>query len=178
VVWAPLRGLPRGSKERAEVVREATIMVLYVSVVEIAELAALPEHHFANGPVTGPVGAELLAILWGTATGLALAHWFAFGLAARALRGERPTSLDTVIGVAQVGAAMFVAAVSSLPVLFFPNARAQQTAGDVPALIVGVVAYILARHNGKSRWASVLFGAIALAAGVLVALAKSVLAAH
>jgi len=42
-------------------------MALYVSVVLIAELAALPEDHFAGGRVTGPVGVQLLEILWGTA---------------------------------------------------------------------------------------------------------------
>jgi hypothetical protein len=79
--------------------REATTMVLYVSVVEIAELAALPESHLADGQVTGAVGAELLGIVWGTAVGLALANWFAFHLAARAFRGDHVTGLDTRIGI-------------------------------------------------------------------------------
>jgi ABC-type tungstate transport system substrate-binding protein len=160
------------------VVREATTMVLYVSVVEIAELAALPESHLAHGRVTGPVGPQLLEIVWGTAVGLALAHWFAFRLAAPAFRGERPTSLDTQIGFAQVGAAIFVAAVASVPGLLFSDTLAQETTGDVPALLVGVVAYLLARHTGTSRWASLFYGLTALALGVLVALVKSTLAAH
>src|SRR5436190_6229463 len=86
--------------DHAEIFREAVTMVLYVSVVEIAELAALPESHFADGTVTGAVGGQLLAIVWGTAVGLALAHWFAFRLAAPAFRGERPTRHDTYIGLA------------------------------------------------------------------------------
>src|SRR5438105_14605843 len=77
-----------------EVGREAATIVLYVSVVEIAEFAALPEGHFAHGRVTGPVDAQLLAILWGTAVGLALAHWFAFRVAAPGFRGESPTRRD------------------------------------------------------------------------------------
>jgi hypothetical protein len=153
-------------------------MVLYVSVVEIAELAALPESHFVHGRVTGPVGSELLEIVWGTAVGLALAHWFAFGLAARAFRGERPTRLDNLIGLAQVGAAMFVAAVSSLPVLLFSDVRAQETTGGAPAVLVGVVGYVMARHTGSTRWASVVYGMTALALGILVAMVKSALAAH
>ena len=52
---------------RAELWREATIMVLYVSVVEIAELAALPEAHYGNGVVVGPTDGALLSIVWGTA---------------------------------------------------------------------------------------------------------------
>ena len=34
---------PVSAEARAEILREAVTMVLYVSVVEIAELAALPE---------------------------------------------------------------------------------------------------------------------------------------
>jgi hypothetical protein len=153
-------------------------MVLYVSVVEIAELAALPETRLATGQISGPVGSELLAIVWGTAVGLALAHWFAFRLAARAFRGEHPTSLDTWIGLAQVAAAMLVAALASLPVLLFSDSRARETTGDVPALLVGVVGYLIARHTGSPRLASVVYGTTALAVGVAVALVKSGLAAH
>jgi len=169
---------PAQSGERAEILREATIMILYVSVVEIAELAALPEDHFANGRVTGAVGGQLLAILWGTAVGLAIAHWFAFRLAAPAFRGERVTSLDTKIGVAQIAGAMFVAAISSLPVLFFNDVRAQEFTGDVPAIIIGVVGYLLARARKKSRIASFFYGFTALALGLLVAAVKSTLAGH
>jgi hypothetical protein len=158
--------------------REATTMVLYVAVVEIAELAALPESHLSAGRVTGAVGGQLLEIVWGTAVGLALAHWFAFRLAAPAFRGERPSRDDTYIGLAQVAGAMLVAAVSSLPVLFFSDVRAQETTGDVPAVLIGVVGYLLARSAGKARLTSAFLGLTALALGVLVALVKSLLAAH
>jgi hypothetical protein len=150
-------------------------MVLYVSVVEIAELA---ESHFAHGRVTGAVGEQLLAIVWGTAVGLALAHWFAFGLAALAFRGERPTRRVTYIGLAQLGGAMFVAAVSSLPVLVLSDVRAEETTGDVSALVIGIVAYLIARSSGKPRVASLFYGVTGLALGVLVALVKSALAAQ
>ena len=49
-------------------------MVLYASVVLNAELAAIPEQDFAHGLVTGAIGGQLLAIVWGTAVGLAVAH--------------------------------------------------------------------------------------------------------
>ncbi len=158
--------------------REATVMILYVSVVEIAELAALPEHHFATGRATGAVGGQLLAIVWGTAVGLAIAHWFAFGLAAPAFRGERPSHFDLQVGLAQVAGAVLVAALSSLPALFLSNVRAQETTGDIPALLVGVVGYLVARQTGSSRVASVFYGITALAVGILVALVKTSLTAH
>ena len=167
-----------GSDTRAEVFREAITMVLYVSVVEIAELAAIPESHFAHGRVTGAVGGQLLAILWGTAVGLALAHWFAFQFAAPLFRGERPSRRAAAIGLAQVGGAVFVAAVSSVPVLVLSDVRAQEATGDVPAFLIGVVAYVVARISGRPRVVSCLYGVTALALGVLVALVKSILAAH
>jgi hypothetical protein len=170
--------LTTNREHRADLMREATVMVLYVSIVEVAELAALPESHLSLGRVTGPVGAHLLEIVWGTAVGLALAHWFAFRLAAPAFRGERPTHYDTQVGMAQVAGAVLVAALSSLPVILFSDVRAQETIGDVPAVLVGVVGYLLARRTGRSRLAAAFLGVTALALGVLVALVKSLLAAH
>jgi hypothetical protein len=153
-------------------------MVLYVSVVEIAELAALPESRSGHGVVTGPAGTELLAIVWGTALGLALAHWFAFGVAAHGFRGDRPTGHDVRVGLVQVGAAIAVAAVSSLPVLLLSRAEARDTTGDVPAVIIGALGYVLARAAGNSRLAAAFLAVTALALGVLVALVKTRLAAH
>jgi len=167
-----------GSDARAHIFREAITMVLYVSVVEIAELSALPEGHFASGRVTGAVGGQLLAIVWGTAVGLALAHWFAFQLAAPAFHGERPNRQVTYIGLAQLGGAVFVAAVSSVPVLLLSNVRAQEPTGDVPAILIGIVAFLIARSAGKPQVASFFYALTALALGVLVALVKSILAAH
>ena len=167
-----------GTEARAEVFREAITMVLYVSVVEIAELAAIPEEHFADGHVTGAVQGQLLAILWGTAVGLAIAHWFAFQFAAPLFRGEHPTRFAIAVGLAQVAGAVLVAAISSLPVIFFSDVRAQETAGDVPAVLIGVVAYVVCRITGRSRVVSLLYAVTALALGVLVALVKGILAAH
>ena len=146
--------------------------------MEIAELAAIPEEHFASGRVTGPVGGALLALIWGTAAGLAIAHWFAFRLAAPAFRGERPTRVDTYIGVAQIAGAVFVAAVSSLPVLLLSQVREQELTGYVPALIIGIIGYLLLRHTGRSRIAAFFYGLTVLGLGILVALVKSKLASH
>jgi hypothetical protein len=153
-------------------------MILYVSVVEIAELAALPEGHFIQGRSTGPTGGYLLAIVWGTAIGLALAHWFAFRVAAPAFRGERATYVDIQIGVAQLAGAALVAALSSLPVLLFSDVLAHETIGDVPAVLVGAVGYLIARSAGSGRLASLFYGLTALAVGVAVALVKTKLGAH
>ena len=172
------RVTPAELSVRDEVFREAATMVLYVSIVEIAELAALPESHFSAGLVTGPAGTELLAIIWGTAVGLALAHWFAFRFAARAFRGQRHTPLDVYVGLSQVGGAIFVAAVSSIPALFMSDEHAQVLTGYIPAVLVAIVSYVIARTSGRSRTASILYGITALALGFLVAYVKSRLSAH
>jgi hypothetical protein len=172
------RERPATSEHRGELFREATVMVLYVSVVEIGELAALPEGHYSSGLVTGPVGHTLLTIVWGTAIGLALAHWFAFQLAAPAFRGERARRLDWQLGAAQLAGAAFVAVLSTVPVLLFSDARAQETVGDVPAVLVGVIGYLVARRARLSVLPSLCYGVTALALGVLIALIKTRLAAH
>jgi len=165
-------------EHRLELFREATVMVLYVAVVEIAELTALPESHFAGGRVTGPVGGTLLEVVWGTAIGLALAHWFAFQLAAPAFRNGRPTRVDWQIGLAQLAGAAFVAVLSSLPVLLFSDLRAQETIGDVPAVLIGAIGYLVARRARVAVLPAVFFGITALVLVVLVALVKTRIAAH
>jgi hypothetical protein len=166
------------STTRLHVVREAATMVLYVSVVEIAELVSIPEEHFSDGHVTGPHGSTLLAVIWGTAIGLALAHWFAFRVAAPGFRGETPTRLDLQIGLAQLGGAVFVAIVSSLPVFLLSDVHEQETVPDVPAAIIGILAYFIARGSGRSRLAAGFYGATALALGIVVATVKARLSAH
>jgi hypothetical protein len=80
--------------------------------------------------------------------------------------------------LAQLAGAIFVAALSGLPILFFSNVRAQEWTGDVPALLVGVVGYLVARQTGRSRLASLFYGIMGLALGILVALVKGMVAAH
>ena len=55
---------------------------------------------------------------------------------------------------------------------------AQETIGDVPAVLIGVIGYLVARATGESRLPSAFYGVTALSLGVVVALVKSVLAAH
>jgi hypothetical protein len=163
---------------RTEVLREAVIMMLYVSIVEIAELASLPETHALRGRLVGPAESDLLAIIWGTAVGLAAAHWFAFRIAASGFRGQRPTRLDTWIGLAQVGAAAFVALLSSLPMLVASDVAARNSVAYIPATIIGVIGVLVARAGGRSWTRSIGYGVVALVGGIGVALLKQALSAH
>jgi FtsH-binding integral membrane protein len=167
---------PRPS-ERAEVAREATIMVLYVSIVLLATFAALPAGD--DGHAAGEVhGRTLIALVWGTALGLALAHWFAFRLAARLFGGGTVREVDFQIGLAQLVGAAVVALLCTIPILLVDDESDVQAAAFVPALIVGVVGFLVARVAGRSTRTSIVVGILVLLAGLLVAATKNVLAGH
>src|SRR6476646_8690601 len=95
---------PRGvERERRRLWRETTAMMLYVSIVLLAELAVLPSGRgHAVEPVHGPVGVELVAIVWGTTSGLALAHYFAFRVATQGV-GRRLRGQDLEEALGEIG---------------------------------------------------------------------------
>ncbi len=153
-------------------------MTLYVSIVLLAELAALPDGRAAGGGVRGPVGWELVAILWGTTIGLVLAHAFAFQVATHGLSGGRLRADDRSEVLAELGGASFVSAIASMPVLWLPDDVGQELVPFVLVVIIGAVAYVVERANGRSRATSIAFGVGALVIGVGVALLKLFLAYH
>lgn len=165
---------------RIEVRREAVTMVLYVSIVLLATLAALPSGEAAHGAEEsrGVHGLALLALVWGTSLGLAVAHWFAFRLAARIFAGGSLREVDLRIGLAQLAGAGAVAALCTIPIALFDDGSEIQATSFVPALIVGVAGYFTARIPGRSRTYSLLVGLIVMIAGLLVATVKNLLAGH
>jgi len=165
-------------EEHRQLWQEATSMTLYVSVVLLATLAALPAGHDTGEPIHGPVGLELVAILWGTTIGLALAHYFAFRVAARGFGRGRLSREDAKEATAEVAAAALVAALASLPVLLFSPGTEQWVVLFVLALIIGVVSYLLERATGRTRLSSVVFGALTLIVGLIVASVKYFLSGH
>jgi hypothetical protein len=150
-------------------------MGLYVSLVLMAEVAALPIG--SDGPVVdGPVGIELALIVWGTAIGLALAHWFAFQVATQGIArvfkyGQTPI-------VAELVGAAAVSALATFPILLLPPDDEQEAVLWVLAIMIGTVGYLVERANHRSRVGSLVFGATALAAGIVVATIKYRLAFH
>lgn len=162
--------------ERTELWREATTMALYVAIVVLAAVVALPTD--GHGEHTGGVhGLSLLGLVWGTTIGLALAHWFAFRLAARGFGAGEVGPQEVATGLAQVAGAAAVAALCSIPVLVFDRDHDVQFTAFVPALI-GVAGYLVGRESGHTPLRSILVGAVALVLGVAIAVAKNVLAGH
>jgi hypothetical protein len=157
---------------RNELYREGSVMALYVSIVLLAALLALPDSIVD----TTAIGPKLLTIIWGTTLGLALAHWFAFYLAAAAARGGRPSRDDRVSGVVQVAAAMVVAAATSVMVVIVDRSSALDAAAIAPAAVVGATGFAAARAGGRPWSIAILAGVTALAMGLAVAAAKAWLA--
>lgn len=160
---------------RTEALREALTMMLYVSIVLLAELAALPK---AGHGGNGIHGWELAGLAWGTAMGLALAHWFSFRLAARLFSTGQVHEIDILIGVAQVGGAVVVALLSTVPLVFVGEDSDIGAMIFVPALIVGATGFATARSRGRSASYSLLVGLLMICAGFLVAAVKNWLVGH
>ena len=161
---------------RREILREAVTMILYVSILLLAEMASLPER---DGGSHAFHGRALLALIWGTAIGVAAAHWFSFRLAARLFSHDGDINqTDVLIGIAQVAGAAAVAALCTIPVILVDDDSELQVTIFVPALIVAAAGFATARTAGRTTRYAFFVGLLAMAAGLLVATLKNVLAGH
>lgn len=151
-------------------------MALYVSIVLLAALIALPTGAEAsNGGhgESGINGAALIGVIWGTTIGLALAHWFAFRLSARVFGGGRLADGDAKAVFAQVAGAASVALLCTIPTLLVEDDV--QTAVWALGAVVGGAGYVVARVSGRSQVQSVVRGAWVLVLGLTVAAVKNFL---
>ncbi len=149
-------------------------MVLYVTLVLLAELAVLPERR-GGDEASWTSGRDLMAIIWGTTIGLALAHWFAFRIAVRAFGSDHTGRYDLEVGLAQVGGAAFVAAIATIPVIVFPDDVEYRSVHSLLAVELGVVGYLVARLSGQRRWPALGFGLLVMLVGLVVVSVKIVL---
>ena len=151
----PVRG------EYFEVARETSTMALYLAVVLLAELSAWP--------VDVGDSAIVVSAIWGTALGLAIAHWFAFSASTRLLSGGREDRVDRLAAAGQLGAALVIATLVSVPFAFGSGEAAFAAAGGILAVLIGIVGVRIARAGGASLVRTVVFAGIVLAiAGVVV----------
>jgi hypothetical protein len=154
-----------------ELWREAVTMVLYVSLVLLAELTVLPARG-SGEDFSGISGAQLLAVIWGTTIGLAVAHLFAFRLAVRAFGAGRAGGADLEVALAQLAGAAAVALVASIPVILMPDELEQRSVHVVLAVEIGLVGFLVARIAGQRRWSAAMFGLTALLLGMVVVAVK------
>lgn len=154
-----------------ELVKEATVMALYVAVCLLAALTAIAESA-RDGHV------RALAVIWGTTIGLALAHAFAFRLSARLVAGGRWRRDDAELVLSQLVGAALVAIVATVPVLVFPPTAELDVSRWALALFIGLVAFAIARQAGVSNARSIGYTAAVLVIAIAIATVKNVLSSH
>ena len=142
-------------------------MALYVSITLLAGLVALG---------SGVDKRTLFGVVWGTTVGLALAHWFAFTLAARGSSGGAWLKADVEAAIAEVAGAGAVALFATVPVLFLPAGAARVAALWVPVGIVGFAGYLTGRASGRSRARSFAVAGFVLVAAFAVVAIKLLIA--
>lgn len=164
--------------ERRRVWREGTVMVLYVSVVLLGALAALPAGETELGDVQGPTGPELAAIVAGTTLGLALAHWFAFHVATHGVAGPDLRGQDFKEAMAQLIGAATVAVLVCVPILLYQADDEQRIVLFVLAAIIGGADFLIERAKGHSRPRSAVYGLVTMLVAVGVAAIKVAVSGH
>lgn len=153
--------------ERSEWRREAYTMAFYVTVCLVAALSTVESE---DGPT--------LAIVWGTTLGLALAHLFAFELAARVVEGTTPSRHLRSLASAQLLGAGIVATITTIPVLIIDAPEDVGAARFVLSGFVGLMAFLLARNRAAGLIRSIVFALIVTAIATAVALIKNALLGH
>jgi hypothetical protein len=151
---------------QTELGREAVTMLLYVAVVLLAALIALPLDDEAHRK-------QISAAVWGTAVGLALAHWFAFSLSSRLYAEGDLTRHDAARAGVQVVGACSAALVATLPLLLFPDEWAFEVSTGLLSALIGLAGYASARHVGAGRLRAVLTGVATLGVGAICVLIKA-----
>jgi hypothetical protein len=154
----------------SEALREAVTMALYVCLVLSAEFVALGE--------LAEEGFATVGLIWGTAVGLALAHVFAFNLAARVFTGGPLAAETRAAAWSQLGAAAAVALVVTVPFLLFPVHAAVEVSAFLLAGLVGLTAFVASREAGAGRARSVLDGVVVLAVAMAIVSIKVAFSGH
>ena len=111
-------------------------------------------------------------MIWRSALGVAIAHVFAFNLAARLFAGGRVAPGTRRAAWAQLAAAALVALVLTIPFVFLTLGPAIDASGFVLATLIGITAYVASREAGAGRARSLLDGVVALAIAMAVVSVK------
>jgi hypothetical protein len=145
--------------------REMTTMVLYVAIVLLATVAAVPSDDLDES-------IDVAAVIWGAAAGLALAHWFAFHVASQVYSGGAITAEDVRSGAGQVCAALAVALVSTLPLVFVSERSGAGISVMVLAGVIAAVGYTASRRAAIRRLAAMARATLTLLVGAVVVILK------
>lgn len=146
-------------------------MAFYIAICLLAALAAVSESADA-------AQIEVLGVVWGTSIGLALAHLFAFRLAARLVAGEPSGRHDAALASAQLLGAAAIASVATVPVMVLPTHAELDVTRVVLAATIGLAGYRIARDGGASTIRSLTFSTAVITIGLVTAVTKNILSVH
>ncbi|MCB0969735.1 MAG: hypothetical protein KDB37_23080, partial [Ilumatobacter sp.] len=156
---------------REELVKEAATMALYVAICLLAALTVASHDTFEHRR-------SVVAVVWGTTLGLALAHWFAFRLSSRLVASGSVRRSDAELAVAQLVGSIAIAAVATIPVLLVDGEAQLDATRWVVAGCIAIVGFGVARSSGASIVRSVLYGSATLIVASVVVLLKNSLSGH
>lgn len=147
--------------------REAYSMSLYVSIVLFSALLIFDDQH-------PPSAGDVFLLELGTTVGLVLAHAFASWVST-VITGDATGDVETwdLLKV-QIGGALIVAGLAMMAVILAPTSLELPAARLTVALLIAAQVFFETRATHPTHKA-VLYGALALVAGVTVAAAKSLL---
>lgn len=115
---------------------------------------------------------EVLAIVWGTTVGLALAHAFAVLVSARLVRDTSANYRPLELLMSQVAMASLVAVSASVVVVVVSTSFDRLGARTTAAVFIGVLVGFESRVGGTSTGRAVLIGIVVTLIAVVVALTK------
>ena len=149
--------------------REAFTMALYASITLLGALTVTGRHQS---------DVNVLAIVWGTTVGLALAHWFAFRLSARMVGAGKVRPEDVQSATVQLVGAAATALLASLPVVFLPASLEVGMSLLALSIFISVVGYHVARAGGATRPRALVYALAVLVIAVGTAALKNILSGH
>jgi hypothetical protein len=122
--------------------------------------------------------ADEVGLLWGTALGLVLAHYYALRLASVFARANpRPTRRDLSAGGAQLAGAAIVTGIASAPYLLDISTDDAATVASILLLgVTAVTAFVSVRRADRGVGRALVFAGIAVTIAAVVVIVKYVLA--
>jgi len=153
----------------AQAAEELVTLSLYLSIVLLTVLVG-----FGGGGTRS----EEVALLWGTAVGLGLAHFFAFRMTRNFAEGRTlPTREDGWVALGVAAAIVITCGLSTIPYLLVPDTLEASTAASVLLLgMIGLTGYASVHRQGGSVQQAVIGALVAGLIAAVVVMIKYTLA--
>ncbi|MBK9178726.1 MAG: hypothetical protein IPM45_03980 [Acidimicrobiales bacterium] len=161
------RKLPRIGEDSA-LRREAVTMGFYTCVTLFAALAV-------GDDSAAPQPAELVALIWISTVGLALAHWFAATIAIQLVRDEHAHHSTAEYVLAHLLIPAVAAASTSLVVLIVPDDVKMLSGRLTAAALLALLVHSESRRGGASPLRSVRLAVLAFGCAAGIAVLKRLL---